>query len=291
MHSMVASNKTIEAVMRAISDDRTEEAEAVAGSLDSSLVPALFERIEAGLEGPADHEDPRRLIESIHAVARAAAQRHPDTFISSLRSGSISRSSLALLLLAELRRPDGADILVDALESPSWLHRKNGINGLDRLGAGDALTPHLSRLLRDTDSSVAFSAVQALIRWGASANIPELQTFRASASVGSSELALDAIEAICSRANLALPSDHPGPRLETVRLTVSGLPSVTRTLALVTAPQHVRAGRPLVRLTTADGAEWEIDAPCDGVVVRIDIDIAQAVIQRSPPRSEEVRGP
>lgn len=279
----------IEAIVRAIADGRADEARGAANALDAVLVPALFQRLDLPIEVSAGADDPRSFFESIHDVAHAAAHAQPDAFVSGLRSGTIRRNHLTVCVLAGLGRMDSADILVDALESTSWLERKEGIQGLEAPGAGEALKPHLARLLGDSDTSVSFSAVRAMVRWGEPDDIPRLQAFRATASRGASEIALDAIEVICDRAHLPLPDGHPRPRIETVRLTLGNVVTVARTLALVSPPQQVREGQPLVRLTSTRGDEHAIEAPCDGILLRLDLDLAEAVIERRPRQLAKMR--
>lgn len=202
---------------------------------------AVFEDLETCLLELARAEAPTLL---------AAAEAEPKllqrfAFVSALRAIPDARSSE--LLFRAYKSRDGA---------------------LRWLALGELLTRREPRALallekatRDRDSLVVFSAVRALRRHGSGTHVPRLLELIAAAKTapGTREAARDAVEAICERERVELPTGIE-KRLLLVTLPVGARP-------LVSDADLVEAGRKLAE-------KPEVSAPCRAVVVDVVLDVS-----------------
>lgn len=217
----------------------------------------------------------RAYAEELEDCLGRLADAYPERFVEAVATRPALRERFVVLaVLGRMEAPRATAWLLEALSQSSGHNRWVALSAL-LARREERVVPHLPRLLRDRDSSVAFCAVDGLRRWGEASNLDALLTYSERAPIGARERAWDAMEAICDRAAVPLPKGHPGRRLTAVRL-----PQGTELRPGVTVALHVRQGTIL-----ATNEHETFRAPCDSVVAAIDeeVDGAACVVLRRVP--------
>lgn len=238
--------------------------------------PDVIAELLAALRVPfigAPERDDRAVFEDEGLCVRRLASVYPDEFLAELAvHPEVAERESVLGALAQMPSPLAEQRLLAALALRRGWQRWAALTGLLARGSV-AVLPHLPRLLRDRDSTVGFTALDGLRRWGRGEHVPALLAYIAKAAPGGVEFGHDAIEAICTREARPLPAGHPGPRLECA--TIDG---ETVELRVIVA-SRVTAGE---LLADVDGAE--LRSPCAGVVSAIDREARRLriTIRRAP---------
>lgn len=223
------------------------------------VIAALFIALLAPSGVGPDERDGRAVFEDEELCLSRLAAAYPEQFLAQLDAHpKIATRATVVGALAQIPGPDAEQRLLAALRHRRGWNRWIALRGLLARDS-EAVAPQLAKLLRDRDSTVAFTALDGLRRWGRPADVPALLVYTETAAPGGVEFALDAIESICARAGQPLPPGHPGPRLTSLRV-----PAVRAELRIVVASQvaeHELLGQ-------VDGAP--LRSPCAGVVAAID---------------------
>jgi hypothetical protein len=225
-----------------------------------AAIARLFAALLAPPELPADRNG-RAVFEDEESCLVGLARAHPQVFLAALDKYPALAERLTMLgPIAEIPGPASEQLLLAALAHRSGAQRWRALHGLLARDSELLTSRRLIPLLRDRDSTVAFTALDGLRRRGRVDAVPALLRYIETAAIGGVEFARDAIEAICAREGQPLPKEHPGARLEIV--TASGKDIE---LAVIVA-SRVKPGE---RLARVDGVP--LCSPCAGVVAAIDL--------------------
>ena len=237
-----------------------------------AVIAELFAALLAPLPPILDRNG-RAVFEDEELCLHRLATRHPEAFLAQLDAHpKLADQGAVVSALVHIPGPVAEQRLLAALKRPGGWNRWIALRGLLRRGCA-AVLPHLPRLLRDRDSTVSFTALEGLRRWGRGEHVPALLKYVEKAAPGGVNFGLDAIEVICAREGRPLPPEHPGPRLESVAVAGDAVDLhvvVASCVAVDDLLAHVDARA--------------VRSPCAGVVSAIDHDPPhlRVTIRREP---------
>jgi hypothetical protein len=219
----------------------------------------LFEALLHPAKVPLGDTHPADFEADFSDLLVRLARAHPTLFVSEITRSPELLEHASVLGAAGAVRSEATDRWVlTALAHKSQFHRWRALRILlDR--SDPQIVPRLRKLLRDRSDMVRFVAADGLRRWGVVDDIEELMRYGARAGRGGAERAFDAIESICKRAGVPLPSAHPGERLIEIDVPAGCVDEVLEMARVVSANEL---------LATVDGKE--LRAPCAGLVVALD---------------------